>query len=82
MTKEKGEIKFEITNQLGVISERSKGWKFEFNRIMWGENDPKYDIRTWDPEHEKMGKGITLTEEELRKLKALIDKEIQYLDEN
>ena len=27
-----------------------------------------------------MGKGITLTEEELRQLKELIDKELEFLD--
>lgn len=81
MARDKNEIKFEITNELGIISERSRGWKFEFNRVIWNDNDPKYDIRTWGPEHEKMGKGVTLSEEELRKLKELIDKEVALLDE-
>jgi len=44
--------------------------------VSWNGAAPKYDIRDWDPEHEKMGKGVTLTEEELRKLKGLIDGEI------
>ena len=26
----------------------------------------KYDIRTWSPDHTKMGKGITLTNEEFQ----------------
>ena len=82
MAKGKVEIKFEISNELGVISEGSKGWNLEFNRIMWNGNDPKSDIRTWGPDHVRMGKGVTLTEDELRRLKELIDKEIQYLDEN
>ena len=82
MAKGKVEIKFEISNELGVISEGSKGWNLEFNRIMWNGNDPKYDIRTWGPDHVRRGKGVTLTEDELRRLKELIDKEIQYLDEN
>ena len=82
MAKGKVEIKFEISNELGVISEGSKGWNLEFNRIMWNGNDPKYDIRTWELDHVRMGRGVTLTEDELRRLKELIDKEIQYLDEN
>lgn len=81
MQKEKSELKFEIANELGIISEGTKGWRFEFNRVMWNGRDPKYDIRTWGPNHEKMGKGITLSEEELRKLKELIDREIHLLDE-
>ena len=54
------EVKFEIQKELGVISEGSKGWKKEVNLISWNGAAPKYDIRDWDPEHEKMGKGITL----------------------
>ena len=80
MAKEKSEVKFEIANELGVISERDKGWRLEFNQVIWNGRDPKYDIRTWGPNSEKMGKGITLTEDELRKLKELIDKEIAFLD--
>lgn len=74
-------IKYEILNELGVISEKGKGWRFEFNRISWSGGDPKYDIRQWGPEHEKMGKGITLSEDELRALKKLIDAEIAILDD-
>ena len=52
----------------------------ELNRISWHGNDPKYDIRDWSENHKKMGKGITLSESELRKLKQLIDSEIEMLD--
>ncbi len=77
---EKKELKFEILNELGVISESSKGWKKELTRVSWNGEEPKYDIRTWDPEHKKMGRGITLTEEELRVLKRLIEEELNILD--
>lgn len=77
---EKKELKFEILNELGVISEGSKGWNKELTRVSWNGEEPKYDIRTWDSEHKKMGKGITLTEEELRTLKLLIEKELEILD--
>ena len=66
------EIKFEIIKNMGTISESSKGWTKELNLISWNGRDPKYDIRDWDPEHEKMGKGVTLTEEELKKLKEML----------
>lgn len=64
------DIKFEIVEALGVISESPKGWKKEVNRISWNDKEPKIDIRDWSPEHDKMGKGITLTDEEV---KALVD---------
>ena len=66
------EIKFEIINTIGVLSESTKGWTKELNLISWNGREPKYDIRDWDPEHQKMGIGVTLTEEELKKLKELL----------
>ena len=73
-------IKYEIINSLGVVGEQSGGWKRELNRISWNGGEPKYDLRDWSPDHEKMGKGIALTEAELRALKAIIDEEIRILD--
>ena len=74
------ELKYEVINILGVISEGTKGWNKELTRVSWNQGEPKYDIRTWGDDHKKMGKGITLTEEELRQLKKLIDEEIEFLD--
>lgn len=74
------ELKFEIINSIGSISEQPSGWKKELNRISWNGSEPKYDIREWAPNHCKMGKGITMTEEELRSLKLIIDEEIKLLD--
>ena len=59
------EFKYEITEHIGDISESSSGWKKELNLISWNGANPKYDIRDWAPEHEKMGKGVTLTEDEV-----------------
>jgi hypothetical protein len=66
------EIKFEIIKNIGSLSESSKGWTKELNLISWNGRDPKYDIRDWGPDHHKMGKGVTLTEEELKKLRELL----------
>ena len=65
-------INYEITKKLGVLSTSAKGWTKELNLISWNGNAPKYDLRTWSPEHEKMGKGITLTEEEMVALRKLL----------
>ena len=64
----KKDLKFEIVKHYGVISERSGGWRREINSVSWNNAEPKFDIRDWDPNHEKMGKGITLSEEELLNL--------------
>lgn len=63
---------FEITEHIGVLAEKTKGWKREINLVSWGGAEPKIDIRDWSPDHSKMGKGITLTAEEIEKLKELI----------
>ena len=68
------DIKYEIVKELGVISESAKGWTKELNLISWNDKAPKYDIRDWAPEHEKMGKGITLTKEEAQKLSELLSR--------
>lgn len=67
------EIKFEITEKLGVLSESSKGWTKELNKVSWNEYPAKYDIREWDPDHQKMGKGVTMSKEEMRLLREIIN---------
>ena len=66
-------IKFDIVEEIGVIADTSKGWKKEINLVSWNDNAPKFDIRDWSPDHEKMGKGITLSNEELKVLKEILN---------
>ncbi len=66
------EFKYEIKEELGVVSETGKGWSRELNLISWNDGAPKYDIRDWAPDHEKMGKGISLTKAELENLYEII----------
>lgn len=66
------DFRYDIVEEIGVLSENAKGWRKELNLISWNGATPKYDIREWAPEHEKMGKGVTLTKEELEALKKLI----------
>lgn len=70
------DIKYEIIKEIGVISESSRGWTKELNLVSWNGAAPKYDLRDWSPDHEKMGKGVTLTEDEARKLKELLEGEL------
>lgn len=69
------ELKFEITERIGVLSENAKGWTKELNKVSWNEREPKYDLREWNPDHSRMGKGITLTDEEVETLKAILNGE-------
>ncbi len=67
------DIKFEIVKNFGILSQSAKGWEKELNLVSWNEKEPKYDIRDWSPDHEKMGKGVTLTKEEIKELKKLLN---------
>ena len=67
------EFKYEIVEKLGVISQGKGGWERQLNLVSWGEREPKYDIRDWSPDGTKMGKGISLTAEELAVLKEILD---------
>ena len=66
------DIKYEIKQEIGVLSENAKGWRKELNLVSWNDAAPKYDLRDWAPGHEKMGKGVTMTKEEVEKLKELL----------
>ena len=67
------EFKYEITQELGVLSESKSGWTRELNLVSWNGAEPKFDIRDWAPNNEKMGKGISLSMEELQILKDILN---------
>ena len=68
------DIKYDIVKEVGVVSESSTGWTKELNLISWNNREAKYDLRDWAPEHTKMGKGITLSRDELKELKNLLNR--------
>ena len=67
------EIKYEIIKNVGVLSQSTSGWSKELNLISWNDREPKYDLRDWSPNREKMGKGATLSKDELLALKELLN---------
>ena len=67
------EIKFEITDNIGIISETPKGWTKELNMVAWNNFAAKNDIRERDPDHQKMGKGLTFNKEEIKNLRDLLN---------
>ena len=71
------DFKYEIIEELGVLSESAKGWTKELNRISWNGGAPKLDVRDWAPEHEKMGKGITINSDEAQELYKLLSKIVE-----
>ena len=67
------EFSFEVIENCGALSESDKGWKKEIKLISWNGKEPKYDIREWSPDGDKMGKGVTLSRDEMRELKKLLN---------
>lgn len=64
---------YKILEEIGQVSESVKGWTKELNLISWNNRDAKYDLRDWAPDHEKMGKGVTFTQEELKALRDILN---------
>ena len=67
------DIKYEIIKKIGVLSTSASGWSKEHNLISWNDREPKYDLRDWSADREKMGKGVTLSAEELSALRELLN---------
>lgn len=68
-----GDFKYEIIERIAILSENSKGWTKELNKISWNDRPAKYDLRDWNHESGKMGKGATLSDEEIQNLKKVLN---------
>ena len=66
------DVTFEIIEEIGIISTLETGWTKEINLVRWNGGVAKYDIRDWDPQHMRMSKGITLKEDEMRRILDLM----------
>lgn len=67
------DFKYEILDNVGVFFNSKNGWTKEINIISWNGTEGKVDIRSWSPDHSRMGKGISLTVEEFKALKELMN---------
>lgn len=70
----KTKIEYEIKNKIAELSVADNGWSVQLNLISWNGNPAKYDIRAWNEDMTKMGKGITLTKDEVQALKDTLNK--------
>lgn len=64
---------FSIEKELGMLSTGKAGWSMKLNLVSWGGREAKYDIRSWSPDLQKMGKGVSMTKEELAALKDILN---------
>ena len=68
------ELKFEITESLGVLAENAKGWTKELNLVSWNDREPKYELRDWSADKSKMNKGFSMTADEVKTLRDILNK--------
>ena len=61
------EFTYEVTERIAVLSTNARGWERQLNMVSWNGN------RDWSPDGSRMAKGISLTEEELKTLKGILD---------
>lgn len=67
-------VKFKILEHIFSFGEHN-GWTKELNIVAWGERAAKYDLRSWNEDHSKMTKGITLSREETIQLRDALMRE-------
>lgn len=65
------DIKFVVTKEYGNVN--SNGMKLR--KVSWNDREAKFDLRSWYDKdgEERPNKGVTLTKEELKTLRGLID---------
>ncbi len=74
------EIQYEIVKEIAVLSASDSGYTKEINLISWNGKEPKYDVRSFSPNREKCGKGITLNADEAAALLKALQKEVNSGD--
>ena len=67
------QFKYEIVKSIVTLSTERSGWTKELNLISFNDAPPKYDLRSWDPDHQKMGKGVTISREEIVALRDALN---------
>lgn len=65
-------VEFKLISRIGTLANYQTGWNKEINIVAWNGGVPKYDVRDWNPEHDRMTRGVTLHEEEAKKLVEIL----------
>ena len=68
------EFSYEIIEEIGQVGEpTASGWSTRLNLISWNGGKPKLDIRSWNEDMTRMGKGISLSEDDAKDLAGLLN---------
>ena len=72
-SRDQDDFQFEIIQHFGVLSTSGRGWLKELNLVRFNGREPKFDLREWQPDHQKMSKGVTMTLAEVRELYRILE---------
>lgn len=67
------EFSFDIRSEGATLPTSGSGWSTKVRRVAWGSNPEKWDIRPWSPDDSKCGKGVTLTDAEVKALRDYLN---------
>lgn len=73
------ELTYEIVEEIGIIATQPTGWTKELNLVAWNGGQAKYDIREWSPHHDRMSKGVTLNEQEMRMIMEMLKRRTRFV---
>ena len=68
------DISCQIVKHVAVLSTSESGYTKELNLVSWNGAEPKVDLRTWSPGHERSLKGLTMTVSEAEQLHKALNK--------
>lgn len=68
------EFSYEIIEEIGQVGNPTpSGWSTRLNLISWNRGTPKLDIRSWNEDMTRMGKGVTFSKEDAKDLEVLLN---------
>lgn len=68
------EFSYEIIEEIGQVGKpTASGWSTRLNLISWNGGSPKLDIRSWNEDMSRMGKGVSFSKEDAKDLAVLLN---------
>ena len=68
------EFSYEIIEEIGQVGKSTaSGWSTRLNLISWNGGSPKLDIRSWNEDMSRMGKGVSFSKEDAKDLAVLLN---------
>lgn len=77
------EFSYEIIEEIGQVGKpTASGWSTRLNLISWNDREPKLDIRSWNEDMSRMGKGVSFSKEDAKDLALLLNSYLGLSEED